>query len=128
MFGGSCDDVEVLDASAKDYQVDSLAFSKMPEKGHVDGVVARKVRLYPNLHRIPVQHHVNILLHCFAFLLKGVGLLASDDFAPASEETAGYILRRQFAEVPFRQAGVPPSPPSSSHKHIHHLIHTWSLI
>ena len=61
MFGGSCDDVEVLDASAKDYQVDSLAFSKMPEKGHVDGVVARKVRLYPNLIRNPIQHHVNSL-------------------------------------------------------------------
>ena len=46
MFGGSCDDVEVLDASAQDYQVDSLVFSKIPTKGHVDGLVARKVRLY----------------------------------------------------------------------------------
>jgi hypothetical protein len=47
MFGGSCDDVEVLDAGALGYQVDSLALSKMPMTGHVEGVVARKVPLYP---------------------------------------------------------------------------------
>ena len=50
MFGGSCDDVEVLDARAQDYQVDSLVFSKMPMKGHVDGVVARKVPYSPYIH------------------------------------------------------------------------------
>ena len=44
MFGGSCDDVEVLDAGAQGYQVDSLALSKMPMTGYVEGVVARKVQ------------------------------------------------------------------------------------
>lgn len=47
--------------------------------------------------------------------LKGVGLLATDDVAPASEETAGCILRRQLAEVPFRQAGVSGAPLSKYH-------------
>ena len=43
LFGGSCDDVEVLEPGEA-YDVDVLSFSKMPEEPHgVGGVLVRQV-------------------------------------------------------------------------------------